>query len=77
MATKIDIEFNKNEDGMKLAVSAMNKKLAIIEKGGGDKAIAKQKEKGKMTPQSKNQLLSQLSSHQKIQENPKQRGMKT
>ena len=50
MATKIDIEFNKNEDGMKLAVSAMNKKLAIIEKGGGDKAIAKQKEKGKMTP---------------------------
>lgn len=50
MAKKIDLDFNKNEDGMKLAVSDMKKKLAVIEKGGGEKAIAKQKEKGKMTP---------------------------
>ena len=50
MAKKINLEFNKNEDGMKLAVSAMMNKLAVIEKGGGEKAIAKQKEKGKMTP---------------------------
>ena len=50
MAKKVNLEFNKNEDGMKLAVSAMKKKLSVIEKGGGDKAIAKQKEKGKMTP---------------------------
>ncbi|HMT35721.1 MAG TPA: acyl-CoA carboxylase subunit beta [Chitinophagaceae bacterium] len=47
MAKKVNLEFNKNEDGMKLAVSDMRKKLAIIEKGGGDKAIAKQHEKGK------------------------------
>jgi acetyl-CoA carboxylase carboxyltransferase component len=50
MSKKINLEFNKNEDGMKLAVSDMKKKLAIIEKGGGAKAIAKQHEKGKMTP---------------------------
>lgn len=50
MAKKIDLEFNKNEDGMKLAVSAMKQKLAVIEKGGGDKAMAKQREKNKMSP---------------------------
>jgi acetyl-CoA carboxylase carboxyltransferase component len=50
MQKKIDLEFSKNEDGMKLLVSDMKKKFAIIEKGGGDKAIAKAKEKGKMSP---------------------------
>lgn len=50
MAKNINLEFNKNEDAMKLAVSDMRKKLAIIEKGGGEKSIAKQHEKGKMTP---------------------------
>ncbi|KXK44345.1 MAG: methylcrotonoyl-CoA carboxylase [Bacteroidetes bacterium OLB11] len=49
MSKKINLEFNKNEDGMKLALSDMKKKLAIIEKGGGEKSIAKQHEKGKMT----------------------------
>ena len=49
MAKKINIEFNKNEDGMKLAVSEMKRRLAIVEKGGGEKSIAKQHEKGKMT----------------------------
>ena len=49
MSKKMNLEFNKNEDGMKLAVSDMKKKLAIIEKGGGEKSIAKQHEKGKMT----------------------------
>lgn len=49
MSKKINLEFNKNEDGMKLAVSDMKKKLAVIEKGGGEKSIAKQHEKGKMT----------------------------
>jgi acetyl-CoA carboxylase carboxyltransferase component len=49
MAKKIDIEFNKNEDGMKLAVSEMKRRFAIIEKGGGEKALAKQHEKGKLS----------------------------
>lgn len=49
MSKKINLEFNKNEDGMKLALSDMKKRLAIIEKGGGEKSIAKQHEKGKLT----------------------------
>lgn len=57
MAKKINLEFNKNEDGMKLAVSEMKKKLALIEKGGGAKAIAKQHEKGKLTPRERIQYL--------------------
>jgi acetyl-CoA carboxylase carboxyltransferase component len=43
-----DLEFNKNEDSFKLLKSEIRRKEAIIEKGGGDKAAAKHKEKGKM-----------------------------
>ena len=57
MSKKIDLEFNKNEDGLKLLVSDMKKKLAIIEKGGGDKSMAKQHEKGKLGPRERIQLL--------------------
>lgn len=57
MSKKINLEFNKNEDGMKLAVSDMRKKLAVIEKGGGAKAIAKQHEKGKLTPRERIEYL--------------------
>lgn len=57
MASKINLEFNKNEDGMKLAVSAMKQHLANIEKGGGAKAIEKQHEKGKLTPRERIQYL--------------------
>ena len=57
MSKKINLEFNKNEDGMKLAVSDMRKKLAVIEKGGGVKAIAKQHEKGKLTPRERIEYL--------------------
>ncbi|MBU3676148.1 MAG: acyl-CoA carboxylase subunit beta, partial [Chitinophagaceae bacterium] len=53
----MNLEFNKNEDGMKLAVSAMKQQLAQIEKGGGAKAIAKQHEKGKLTPRERIQYL--------------------
>lgn len=63
MAKKINLEFNKNEDGMKLAVSDMKKKLAVIEKGGGTKAIAKQHEKGKLTPRERIALLIDKGSH--------------
>src|SRR5262249_22794530 len=48
--SKIDIEFNKNEDGMKLLLSDMQKKLDKIYLGGGKKSIDKQKEKNKLTP---------------------------
>ncbi len=43
-----DIEFNRNEDSMKLFWNQIRKQGAEIEKGGGDKAAAKHKEKGKM-----------------------------
>jgi 3-methylcrotonyl-CoA carboxylase beta subunit len=45
----MNIEFNKNEDAMKLAWAQVKQKLAVIEQGGGKKAIEKQKERNKLT----------------------------
>jgi acetyl-CoA carboxylase carboxyltransferase component len=45
----MNLEANKNEDSLKLLVSDLKAKLAKINKGGGDKKIAKQHEKGKLT----------------------------
>lgn len=45
----MNIEFNKNEDHLKLLVSDVKRKLQKIYKGGGDKKIAKQHEQGKLT----------------------------
>jgi len=44
----MDIEFNKNEDINKQLVFDINTRLKKIYQGGGEKAAAKQKEKGKM-----------------------------
>jgi 3-methylcrotonyl-CoA carboxylase beta subunit len=44
----MDIEFNKNEDINKHLVFDVTTRLKQIYKGGGEKAAAKQKEKGKM-----------------------------
>ena len=44
----MNIEFNKNEDGMKQLLTDMHRKQEKIEEGGGKKAIAKQKEKNKL-----------------------------
>ena len=46
----MNIEFNKNEDGMKLATSQMRQHFEKIKLGGGKKAIEKQREKNKLTP---------------------------
>jgi 3-methylcrotonyl-CoA carboxylase beta subunit len=43
-----NLEFNKNEDSLKLLWSEIKKAGEKIEKGGGENAIAKHKEKGKM-----------------------------
>lgn len=43
-----ELDFNKNEDQLKLLVSSMKRQLNNIHKGGGDKAAAKQKSKNKM-----------------------------
>lgn len=45
----MNIEFNKNEDHLKLLVSDVKSKLQKIYKGGGDKKIAKQHDQGKLT----------------------------
>ena len=45
----MNIEFNKNEDAMKLSFSMVQKKLDKIYEGGGKKSIQKQKEKNKLT----------------------------
>ncbi len=44
-----DLQFNKNEDSMKLAIAQMNFKLDKIHEGGGKKKIEKQHSKGKLT----------------------------
>ena len=53
----MDLEFNKNEDGMRLAVSQMKSRHAQISLGGGKKAIDKAKEKGKMSPRERIEYL--------------------
>ncbi|WP_336516760.1 acyl-CoA carboxylase subunit beta [Pollutibacter soli] len=45
----MDINFNKNEDQMKLALSEMRTKMELVSLGGGKKAIEKQHEKNKLT----------------------------
>lgn len=46
---KQDLAFNKNDDEMRMKLADLKRKLAKIEKGGGDKKIAKEHSKGKMT----------------------------
>lgn len=45
----MDIEFNKNEDAMKMAWSQVKQQLEKIYEGGGKKSAAKQKERHKLT----------------------------
>ena len=45
----MNIDFNKNEDAMKIKIAELNKKLAEISLGGGKEKIAKQHKKGKLT----------------------------
>jgi acetyl-CoA carboxylase carboxyltransferase component len=45
----MDIEFNKNEDFNKLALSQLKKKLLKVYDGGGKEKLEKQRSKGKLT----------------------------
>ncbi len=45
----MDLEFNKREDINKLKLSDIKKTLAKIKLGGGEKALQKQRDQGKMT----------------------------
>jgi len=53
----MDLEFNKNEDAMRLLISQMKQRLAKIEAGGGKKAIEKARARNKMTPRERIQYL--------------------
>jgi acetyl-CoA carboxylase carboxyltransferase component len=53
----MNLELNQNEDAMKLAISQVKQKLAKINKGGGDKAIARQRERNKLTPRERIEYL--------------------
>ena len=46
----MNLDYNKNEDIMKMALSQMRTRLDKIALGGGKKAIEKQREKNKLTP---------------------------
>jgi 3-methylcrotonyl-CoA carboxylase beta subunit len=45
----MNIDFNRNEDVMNMALSKIKNLLTTIEEGGGKKAIQKQKERNKLT----------------------------
>ncbi|PUZ20961.1 Acetyl-CoA carboxylase, carboxyltransferase component [Chitinophaga costaii] len=51
------LEFNKNEDALKLATSAMKVKLGEIAHGGGRKALEKVRKRGKLTARERIQYL--------------------
>jgi 3-methylcrotonyl-CoA carboxylase beta subunit len=53
----MNIEFNRNEDWMKLAVSQTRQYFEKIKQGGGKKAIEKQREKNKLTPRERIEYL--------------------
>jgi acetyl-CoA carboxylase carboxyltransferase component len=53
----MNIDFNKNEDAMKLMLSQLKQKIDKIEQGGGKKAVQKQREKNKLTARERINLL--------------------
>ena len=54
----MNIEFNRNEDSMKMVLREMRQGLQKIYEGGGKKAIEKQKEKNKLTPRQRIEYLT-------------------
>ncbi len=55
--SKKELDFNKNEDQMRLSLSSLRKELDIIADGGGKKRIAKLHESGKLTARERIDLL--------------------
>jgi 3-methylcrotonyl-CoA carboxylase beta subunit len=53
----MDVQFNKNEDALKLQLSEMKKILHQIQEGGGKKSIEKQKERNKLTARERIEYL--------------------
>ncbi len=53
----MNLDFNKNDDAMRLSVSQMKQRHATISLGGGKKSMDKAREKGKMTPRERIKYL--------------------
>ena len=53
----MDIQFNKNDDVMKLSLTEMRKRLQKIYEGGGKKSIEKQRERNKLTARERIEYL--------------------
>ncbi len=53
----MDIQFNKNDDVMKLSLTEMRKRLQKIHEGGGKKSIEKQRERNKLTARERIEYL--------------------
>ena len=45
----MDLTYNKNEDALKLLLSEVKRREAILAKGGGEKKLQKQRDQGKLT----------------------------
>jgi 3-methylcrotonyl-CoA carboxylase beta subunit len=55
--SKKDLEFNKNDDAMRMKISQMERELQKVYLGGGKKKIEKQHSKGKLTARERIDLL--------------------
>lgn len=53
----MDVQFNKNEDVMKLSLNEVRNKLKKIYEGGGQKSIDKQRERNKLTARERIEYL--------------------
>ena len=58
MPSNQDIQFNKNEDELKLAIGKLNKRLEQIKLGGGEAKLEKLKAKGKWTARERVEYLA-------------------
>ena len=56
----MNLEFNKNEDVLKLSLGEMRRRLEKIYEGGGKKAIEKQKERNKLTARERINYLKDI-----------------
>jgi 3-methylcrotonyl-CoA carboxylase beta subunit len=54
----MDLEFNKNEDAMRMALSQLKMRLEKIKQGGGKKALEKQRERNKLTARERIEWLA-------------------
>ena len=59
----MNLEFNKNDDKMRLRISELNRKLDKVYQGGGEKRIAKLHSQGKMTARERIDYLLDEGAH--------------